>query len=616
MGSMGVRVLIVSMLLVLCSPASSMGGTFDVRSCGASATRNSSAWQSMVTPGVAAVAGDWCVSGVGGDGRVALTGARWIRADDIGGPLVAGPSTAGLLEFEGPPSAKLKRIRLQRRLQSIDDAWEVRIVELPSGNTIDLCDLTGSNEPECPDQHPAGLDASLDASTTSVEVRLRCEMSNCGYAPGGLYDFAIAIYSSEVTIEENVAPSVGALTTSGAGPGGWFGSAGQIGMSGSDTLGIRRFEVLDGDQVVGTIERTCVDWSVLPCAEPSAGLSTSASASTGMAQLSLQQGVERSLRIRAIDAAGNATTSAPVNVAYDSTPRTAQSIGKGVQPGTTTRTVNWTVGGNGAPAVSAVARICTGATPDPASCEDRPVAPEGPLTLDIPASAYATARITITDAAGNTGLSELVSLPPDTTAPLAPVLLLNSQDGAIRRVAVASEDRARLDAKLCVVGGACTALPVSTSPTLMTVTLPEPGTYDLVVTATDASGNASAPSTLRLTRSAPLAEPKSIELRVRVASNLAKRRIAISGTVAPGSTSKMSLTLVGRTRRGRTITKRSTISVPASGRFTKRLRLPSAVTSQRSVRLTLTPVANDGWRQTRYTHTIRPLPSRSGSRSS
>lgn len=602
------RITLFGMLAALAFVSAANAGSYTVLSCGGSPTKRADAWAYVAGNATVIHQGDSCANpSADTDGKVDFGGALWLR-DEINGATRPSPTgSAAQIQFSAPPAAAITSLRYDRDLHSIDQGWEVWLRDQTGAPLGDSCVLQ-LNESSCGSgARMTKLIDPLPPAVTKLVLGLDCVGTMpCLAGSGPLYDFAIAIYSSEVTIEENVAPSVGTLTTSGVGPGGWFGAAGQLGMSGSDTLGIRRFEVLDGDQVVGTVERTCVDWSVLPCAEPAAGLSASASASTAMSQLSLAQGSTRALRIRAIDAAGNAALSAPVTVAYDPTPRTPQSIGKGVQRGTTIRTVDWTVGGSGAPAVSAVARICTGPAPEPTSCEDRPVAPEGPLALDIPASAHATARISITDAAGNTGASELVTLPPDTTAPLAPVLLLNSQDGAVRRVAVASEDGARLDAKLCAVGGTCSSLPTVTSPTLMTVTLPEPGAYDLVVTATDPSGNTSGASTLRLTRNAPLGEPKSIDLRVRVSSNLGKRRISISGSVVAGSTSRIALTLVARTRRGRAITKRTTISVPASGRFSKRLRLPASATSKRAVRLTLTPTLGDGWRDTRYNHTIRP----------
>ncbi len=200
----------------------------------------------------------------------------------------------------------------------------------------------------------------------------------------------------------------------------------------------------------------------------------------------------------------------------------------------------------------------------------------------------------------------MVSLSRDATPPTPPTLALAGADGATRTVSIGGEPGSRLSAELCAVGGACTRLADATAPATIPVTLPAPGAYELRASLTDAARNTSAIATLPLVRNAPLAEPKAMNLRVRVASNLKRRRIAISGTLAPGAATRIAVTLVARTSRGRAITKRTTIRVPASGRFSKRLRLPASATSRRVVRITLTPDANDGWRDTRYTHTIRP----------
>lgn len=477
------------------------------------------------------------------------------------------------------------------------------MVEYPSGSILDECTLFGSNLGECPDNNPSGLDVQLSAGAQTVAVELHCDFATCGYAPGGLYDFAIAIYASEVTIEENVAPTVGAVATSGAGPGGWFGAAGTLGVSGADTLGIRRFEVLEGDTVVGTSQRMCVDWSVLPCSEPAAGLSTNAAATIKLSDLEIQQGATRQLRVRAVDAAGNPATSAPITVGYDTLPRKPTAFtGVGPSPAAD-RTVRWDLLGVGAPVVSAVAHICTG--PQPTNCRDEALGAEPSLALSLADGEQATVQITTTDAAGNTADSDVVTLSRDATAPAAPAVTLIGSDGTSRKVDVSGEKGSIIRAELCAVGGACSGVVASTAPEVLSVALPSPGSYDLKVALVDAAGNTSAPTTLRLTRNAPLAEPKAMDLRVRVTSNLRQRRISLRGSVAAGATKKIAVTLVARTRRGRQLTKRTTISVPASGRFAKRLRLPSGASSKRPVTLTLTPAPNQGWRDTRYTHTIR-----------
>ncbi len=582
-------------------------GSYKVFSCGASEAVRSDAWQLLRGNATVLQHGDSCASSVSDtDGEINFAGSVWLR-DEINGTTRTSPAgLAAQYRLLAPPGGTITALVYDRQLKSIDDAWEIRLRDQRSQELGDNCSLEGIDL--CPDgyRHRVSV-ASMPAGVSSLSLDVSCIGSSvCLAGSGPLYDFAIAIYSSEVTIEENVAPSVGAPSLTGVGSGGWSGAGGKLEMSGSDTLGIRRFEVLEGDAVVGTVQRTCVDWSVLPCSEPSAGLSTSASVSINLSDLSIAPNELHQVRVRAVDAAGNTATSGPVTVGVDTTPRTPLSLIGGGLSNAASRQIGWFLAGVGAPAVTGSARICTTAGPGFGECREQFYDPNGDLFVQLADGQQVTVQLTVTDAAGNTAQSQALELSRDATPPPPPTLGLTGTDGATRTVAVGGEAGAKVSAQLCVTGGPCGDLPATTAPASLAVTLPNPGSYELRVTLTDAARNTSPVATLPLTRSAPLAEPKAIGLRVRVASNLRKRRIAISGSVAPGSTSRIALTVVARSARGRAITKRTSIRVPASGRFTKRLRLPAGATSRRAVRLTLVPDANDGWRDTRYSHTIRP----------
>lgn len=600
------RAAVALIAVVGLQPGHALGGSFVVRNCAASGSPGASAWQYVPGNGNTIDAMNACASGSPDtDGLVDFAGALWLRPR-LQPNLRQSPAgrVAGF-RLGAPPGATISALRYRRRLQSIDNAWQVRLLSDGGQELGDNCIVGLSGN--CPDPWAGEFEGQFNPGLVGVNVTVDCTQLNvCEYGVGPHYDFAIAIYSSEVTIEENVAPSVGAVTTSGAGPGGWFGPAGTLSLSGADTLGIRRFEVLQGDSVVGTIQRTCVDWSVLPCSEPAAGLTTNAAATIKLGDLNIEPGGMRELRARAVDAAGNTATSAPISVGYDTTPRTPWNFSGAGLSSAANRTLKWDLLGLGAPVVSAVAHICTGPQPEPTNCRDEALGAEPALPLTLADGEHATVRITTTDAAGNTAGSDLVALIRDATAPAAPTLTLTGSDGATRIVSVGGESGSRIRAELCVVDGPCSDVVASAAPETLRIALPNPGNYDLKATLVDSAGNTSAQSTLRLTRSAPLAEPKSIDLRVRVTSNLRQRRISLRGSVAAGSTKKIAVTLVARTRRGRSLTKRTTITVPASGRFAKRLRLPTGATSKRAVRITLTPTPNQGWRDTRYTHTIRP----------
>ena len=110
----------------------------------------------------------------------------------------------------------------------------------------------------------------------------------------------------------------------------------------------------------------------------------------------------------------------------------------------------------------------------------------------------------------------------------------------------------------------------------------------LVAVAACAPMVTSAPATLRLTRAAPPAAPKSMKLRVRVSSSLRKRRITLRGSVAAGATNRIDVELIGKTPKGRRVTSKQRITVPASGTFTKRLKPPAKASVRRPVQLVLT----------------------------
>ncbi|MEH3055139.1 MAG: Ig-like domain repeat protein, partial [Patulibacter minatonensis] len=371
-------------------------------------------------------------------------------------------------------------------------------------------------------------------------------------------------------------------------------------------LGVRKLELLSGSEVVATSNRTCVDWSVLPCSEPSAGLATGAQVSVKVRDTSLRYGAQE-LRLRVTDGAGNVTTTPAQPIGLENrVPGIWQPSGQGLSSAAE-RELNWKVDAYDAPITSATIRLCTGTGEAPADCREEAIAPTGPYRFTIGGDgATATARITLTDAAGNSSTSDLIRFSRDASAPAAPVISQTGGTGASRDVTINGEAGARIDAKVCAVGGACADVPTTTAPAVLKVNLPGGGDYDIVATLTDAAGNTSAPGTLRLTRGTVTPEPKSMALAVKVSSNLRKGRIDISGSVAAGSTRRIDVQLIGKSPRGRRVTRTLKLAVPASGRFKVRVKPPRGASVRKTVQLVLTPKPASGWRVTHYTHTIRP----------
>ncbi|MBO9531844.1 MAG: hypothetical protein J7513_02600 [Solirubrobacteraceae bacterium] len=460
---------------------------------------------------------------------------------------------------------------------------------------------------ECPGSDSTFVSGTFPTGTTQLDLAVYCQQSGCAYGAGPLYDFAIAIYSSEVTIEENTPPSVGALTMSGGG-GGYVGRQTKLNFSGSDTLGIRRFELLRDGQVSATVDRTCVDWSVLPCSEPDAGLSASASGSRTVAEAGLYEG-KQSVRVRATDGAGNTALSDAVELTVDTFPWEITGM-RGIGPSRDQeRVLEWRLSGDGAPIASASARICRGTGPAPADCTDTPINPSGPMQVSLPADgSSATVAITLTDVAGNTSTSPAYLLTRDTVAPAAPTLTLTGSNGTARAVAVAGEAGATIRASLCPAtgGGQCTTLSNATAPATVGVSLGNPGNYDLKVTLMDAAGNVSPTSTLRLTRQATQSELRPFTLSgVDLATSRSKRRITVKGKAPVGSTTRIDAKLTGRTSRGKLVTRKATVKVSANGKYSARIAFPKSATSRRGLKLVLTPRPATGWRATSYRKTIR-----------
>jgi hypothetical protein len=243
---------------------------------------------------------------------------------------------------------------------------------------------------------------------------------------------------------------------------------------------------------------------------------------------------------------------------------------------------------------------------NPAGCTDGVAAPDGRLPLTLPADgSTATVTLTTRDAAGNTWTSETFPFTRDTAPPAPPSLSLAASSGAARTIAVGGEAGARINAKLCTVGGTCTELAAATAPASLSAALPGPGDYDLVATLTDPYGNTSAPSLQRLTLISDPDGPHPVALRAKVISHLRDRKITVRGSVAAGSANRITVRLRGYTASGRRVSSKANIAVPASGAFRRSLRAPKGAVARRGIEVSVRPQPNAGWRTTTYKKTLR-----------
>lgn len=584
--------------------ATAQADTYEVKSCSASTAKRADAWALEIRPGTSLDADDWCVSGTSGsDGQVVFTASKFLRPPiPYPGPGTSTPlGRAARLVLNAPPSGTLEGITYHRRLQSIDPGWEVRLKA--DSLTIESCVL-GSGNFECPDPYAGHFSAALPAATSVLELGTWCVATSCPYNPGPLYDFAAVIYSSVVTVEENVAPTPGGVGVSGTNGAGWLNAGATGALSGSDTLGLRRIEVVDasnGNAVVGTVTNSgCVDWSVLPCSEPTAGLGPGLSGNVAIGGLA--DGAHQ-LRARAVDGAGNSALGSPVSVKVDRTAPVAEPTTVSGPVAATSAAFTWgaPTGTQHAPITAGRLKVCTGPTAGSLTCTwTAGIGASGNTTVALGNDGdLTTVQVELTDEAGNVGLSPAVELRRDTSAPGAPSLAVRNGIGnrAVLDVGTGETDIAGYALRYCGPSG-CTdsrRLPYG----FIEVEAPPPGLYSAEVALVDAAGNVGPTTTATIDRTSPGSEPgpgpttppitrTPIKLTVSKPIRPGVKRVALRGTTQAGSTTSITVTVSGRpTGRKRAVTKRTTVKPASSGTWKVSAAVPLGVPRGRKLTITV-----------------------------
>ncbi|MEH3052997.1 MAG: hypothetical protein PGN13_03175, partial [Patulibacter minatonensis] len=198
---------IVLVALLAALPCPSQASTYVVKSCSSSTALRGDAWTAFGGAGSLTMFGDSCASAAPDtDGEVSFSRSRWFRPTLTSGLPNSPGGRVGGFEFRAPANARLTRLSYVRRLQSIDTVWSVRLRTDAGTGLGDDCVTTVQDQ--CPDIHGGSYAVeTLPADTHAVEVAVFCGQSTCAYGSGPVYDFAIAIYSSEVTVEENTPPT-------------------------------------------------------------------------------------------------------------------------------------------------------------------------------------------------------------------------------------------------------------------------------------------------------------------------------------------------------------------------------------------------------------------------
>jgi hypothetical protein len=453
--------------------------------------------------------------------------------------------------FDAPAGASIMRLRLWREIGKRDNEWEL-YTRTADGARLGGTGGTSVNDSDC-DRTPdvftcqVGFPGSAAGdwtglNTSSVRVGLLCALSSC--ATGAtLHDAWTAIYGAIVTVEDPTPP-----TASGAG-GNLLtdtyvrGNATATLDSASDVTGIRAIQVKEGGTLRGQTQRTCDYSRRVPCTNLTAPDSVTV-ATSGMAD------GPHTLAIGATDAAGNFTAAATPTVTVDNhAPAAATPTSPQQQTVTTpSATVGWQVpAGQVAPVTTAHITVC-----GPSTCRTTTPATgpnDGTATVALPDGfGLYSVLVSLEDAAGNVDSNQIATWQvsyPDPNPGRPP------QQPTIQT-------------------------PTPTNPAPLPVPQPLP-------TPQPAPGKTSA----RLSTARPT-----------VARD--RRTIAVNGTVATGTTGKVTLKTTAKIDgRTRTVTKRATIR---SGRYAAHLKLPSA--AWRTVTLTVTYPGDAQHRSARLTRRI------------
>lgn len=610
-------------------PGTASAGSFDVRSCGASASNKSQAWITEARSGDQILDGDSCGIGGSSDSWVDYRDSRWTRTFDGGASvLVANPGVVAALRFDAPPGGMLTSIRYRRQLYSSDEYWGVRARS--AAGLIEQCTIN-INHQDCDDLGDGSVLKTYGLSGAAwLAVELVCLGSPCLYGVGATSPSpsqptaAAVIYSSVVTVEENIAPTAGSLTVNGTNAAGWLTAGATGSLSGSDTLGLRRLEVVDasnGDAVVGSVANTgCVDWSVLPCSEPSAGLGPGFSGSVAIG--ALPEGAHQ-LKARAVDAAGNLAVSGPVAVKVDRTAPVAIPTTTSAPISGTTAPFTW-----GAPAAPQTApitggrlKICTGPSAASLSCSWRnAIGPTGSESVPLGNDGdLTTVQVELTDEAGNVGLSSTVELRRDTTAPAAPVLSVTPGSGDRMVISVDTRDSDVADYALRYCGpSGCTdsrRRPFG----FVDVDAPAPGPYRAEIALVDHAGNVGPTAVASFDRPAATPPPRTdpppttppitrtpIKLTVAKPIRPSIKRLSLRGTTQPGSTSRVTVSITGRPAgKSRSVTKRTSVKPKANGTWKLSAVLPARVPRGRKYTIRITAKPTDRFTAATATYTRR-----------
>lgn len=592
---------------VLTSATTAHAGVVKVGACFASDDHRTDAWLPVLTTGEPVTFGDHCgdenLYAVGSLNATASYGF-WSTVPTPAPTPSAWPGSVGGYLVVPPVGTTLEAVKLGYRLTATSADWQVRATATTDGGSTVIASCTGPTTATlCADgtTPTAGNSFALPAGTRQFEIAARCvAATTCSYLPGSEPSFSALFTSGEVDVNDPVAPAASAPAAIGT-----LTPDGSISASGTDTLGIRRLEIVKGSTVIGTAEGTCVDWSLRPCGDPAAGAGPTLTGTFTIRELGLTAGTHV-LKTRATDAAGNVTDSAPVSIKLAEPLIAATKLEGGGRSKEPYRQLDWVVP-PGMIAAAAAVEMCPVGTPK--SCKLLKADVDGPFTFASDVYPDVLARVQLVAPGGGTVFSEPMSFMWDTTAPRQPKLALVEDKGEDRVVEFtadpADDDIARYTARLCSQpGNRCTALPDGELPstpgrTRVAVKIAEQGAYRLDIELYDAAGNRGLPGQMLLNYRVGPGElkqsDKPLTLVPKLPRKLPKSSLVVKGAVPAGSASKITVTIAGRTTKRKAVKVVKVAKLGTNGAFAVRIKLPAKLNRKQGVLITFAATPAKGW---------------------
>lgn len=304
------RILTAAAALTITTAAPANAGSYSVVSCGAAPGNVNLSWTPQSTTGLIET-GNSCTGGGDTDAVTDYRGALFVRdltTNGGGGGSLPGFSS-GHWRFDAPAGARITGLRYTRHL-STDQAPGWRVSTESDDGELEGCQQVVGEE-SCAAGSGAfnGLDSqdgyvnTHPQNTQWLRFGIRCLNSSCTGGGGSIHDARVVVSAATVYLREDTPPTA-------APPSGAAITGNQISatVAGSDELGIAALELLVDGAPAAQTTFACDNRLTRPCAADGTSRSSQLTAN-----ISALPAGPHTAQTRALDAAGNLSTSAAVN---------------------------------------------------------------------------------------------------------------------------------------------------------------------------------------------------------------------------------------------------------------------------------------------------------------